>query len=125
MVLFIYYTKLSDVRCIGYDTIICRYNNENGTNNDLYCECYNQPVNVLISTKLNNLHHTKNWLSNWLQTNMTYIILNIILNCTSYIYKLLLCYTAPLLARVCPRLLIGNDITIAAWGVSDSCGSPG
>ena len=32
-------------------------------------------------------------LSNWLQTNMTYIILNIILNCTSYIYKLLLCYS--------------------------------
>ena len=39
-----------------------------------------------------------------------------ILNCISYIYNLLLYYTAPLLVRVCPRLLIGNDITLAAWG---------
>ena len=95
--LFIYYTKLSDVRCIGYDTIICRYNNENGTNNDLYCECYNQPVNVLISTKLNNLHHTiKNWLLGyltgyrliWPTSYLTsyLIVLAIFINCYSVTY---------------------------------------
>ena len=42
-----------------------------------YTVSYNQAVNVIISTKLNNLYHYKELvvrLSNWLQTNITYII---------------------------------------------------